>query len=161
MREEKLYLRREGDGGSANSPRRGSTVVMERVADEIARILIVDDRALVLFVMERALEKLDIDCKVLGVPSGRKALEALDARTFDLIITDLKMPDMDGVELTEQIRARGSDAVVVWITAYGCHGLAEEAKRLGVFRCVEKPLEVNMIRRMTLEALESATPESA
>lgn len=154
-REERLYLRRERDGDSTNARRRGKAVDMDRGADEIARILIVDDRALVLFVMERTLEKLDVDCDLVGVRSGREALQILDAQGFDLIITDLKMPDMDGVELTEQIRARGSDAVVVWITAYGCQGLREEAERLDVFRCVEKPLEVNMIRRMAREALQS------
>lgn len=155
MREEKLYLRRKGNGNGANAGRRGRAVVMDRGAGEVERILIVDDRALVLFVMERALEKLDVACDLVGARSGREALQALDAQRFDLIITDLKMPDMDGVELTEQIRARGSNAVVVWITAYGCQGLAEEAERLDVFRCVEKPLEVNMIRRMAREALQS------
>jgi len=127
---------------------------MGRSADEGERILIVDDRDLVLFVMERALEKLDLDCELVGVKSGREALEALEDRAFDLIITDLKMPDMDGVELTEQIRAMGSDAVVVWITAYGCEGFWREAERLDVFRCVEKPLEVKLIRRMAREALD-------
>jgi two-component system response regulator AtoC len=146
-------LRRGGDGTDAR--RRGTAIVMGRGTDKVERILIVDDRALVLFVMERALEKLDIDCELVAVRSGQDALEALEAHGFDLVITDLKMPDMDGVELTEHIRARGSDAVVVWITAYGCHGLEKEAERLNVFRCVEKPLEVNLIRRMAREALHS------
>ena len=122
---------------------------------ETERILIVDDRDLVLFVMERALEKLDLDCELVGVKSGREALEAIGREGFDLIITDLKMPDMDGVELTEQIRATERDAVVVWITAYGCERFRREAERLGVFRCVEKPLEVKLIRRMAREALEA------
>lgn len=126
---------------------------MDRSTDGIARILIVDDRELVLFVMERALEKLDRDCELVGVRSGQEALEAIEEQAFDLIITDLKMPDMDGVELTEQIRAKERDVVVVWITAYGCQGFAEEAERLDVFRCVEKPLEVKLIRRMAREAL--------
>jgi DNA-binding NtrC family response regulator len=60
---------------------------------------------------------------------------------------------MDGVELTERIRAAGSDAVMLWITAYGCAGFVEDAQRLDVFRCVEKPLEVKLIRRMAREAL--------
>jgi CheY-like chemotaxis protein len=128
---------------------------MEREADDAERILIVDDRELVCFVMERALEKLDFRCELLSVRSGREALEAIRGQAFDLIITDLKMPDMDGVELTERIRARGSTAVVVWITAYGCQGLGAEAERLEVFRCVEKPLEVHLIREMAREALES------
>lgn len=129
---------------------------MDGGSEGIERILIVDDRDLVLFVMERALEKLDVDCELVAVKSGREALEAIEDQTFDLIITDLKMPDMDGVELTERIRAAESDAVVVWITAYGCEGFRREAERLGVFRCVEKPLEVKLIRKMAREALARA-----
>ena len=129
---------------------------MDRGSGDAERILIVDDRDLVLFVMERALEKLDVDCELVGVKSGREALKAIEDRAFDLIITDLKMPDMDGIELTEQIRAAESDVVVVWITAYGCEGFRREAERLGVFRCVEKPLEVNLIRKMAREALARA-----
>jgi len=120
------------------------------------RILIVDDQRLVLFVMERALEKLDFDCEVLGVGTGEQALKAVDDQAIDLVITDLKMPDMNGVELTERLRAHGCEAVIVWITAYGCQGLRAEAERLGVFRCVEKPLEVKLIRRLAREALQSA-----
>lgn len=153
-RAEAGYTSRRG-GDSTDARRRGTAIVMGQGTGRVERILIVDDRALVLFVMERALEKLEIDCDLVGARSGQEALEALEAQGFDLIITDLKMPDMDGVELTEQIRARGSDAVVVWITAYGCHGLEKEAERLDVFRCVEKPLEVNLIRRMAREALQS------
>ena len=131
-------------------------IVMDRGSEHTERILIVDDRDLVLFVMERALEKLDVDCELVGVKSGREALEAIEDRAFDLIITDLKMPDMDGVELTERIRAVESDAVIVWITAYGCEGFRADAERLEVFRCVEKPLEVKLIRRMAREALARA-----
>ena len=120
------------------------------------RILIVDDQRLVLFVMERALEKLDFDCEVLGVGTGEQALKTVDDQAIDLVITDVKMPDMNGVELTERLRAHGCEAVIVWITAYGCQGLRAEAERLGVFRCVEKPLEVKLIRRLAREALQSA-----
>lgn len=122
---------------------------------EARRILIVDDRELVRFVMERALEKLNVVCELCVASGGREALEAVEEGGFDLIITDLKMPDIDGVELTEGIRARGFDAAVVWITAYGCTRFDAEARRLGVFRCVEKPLEVKMMREVALEALES------
>jgi hypothetical protein len=51
------------------------------------------------------------------------------------------------------------DAAVMWITAYGCEGFRKDAERLGVFRCVEKPLEVNLIRRMAREALERETAD--
>ena len=124
--------------------------------EETVRILIVDDQPLVRFVMERALEKLAFDCELLAVGDGREALEALNSQAFDLIITDLRMPDVDGVELTERARARGSAAAVVWITAYGCARYRTEAERLNVFRCVEKPLEVHLMRQVAREALDRA-----
>lgn len=117
------------------------------------RILIVDDRELVRFVMERALETLGFGCELFVAKSGGEALDAVEERSFDLVITDLKMPGLSGVELTEEMRAREIDAAVVWITAYGCARFDAEAERLGVFRCVEKPLEVNMMREVARQAL--------
>jgi CheY-like chemotaxis protein len=127
---------------------------MTPTADDVACILIVDDQKLVRFVMERALEKLDVPCELVAVGDGREALAALDGKPFDLIITDLRMEDIGGLELTERIRARGVDAAVVWITAYGCDGFRDDIERLGVFRCVEKPLEVRQIRQLASDALE-------
>jgi CheY-like chemotaxis protein len=127
---------------------------MTPAADSTARILIVDDQKLVRFVMGRALEKLDVPSEVMTVGDGREALAAIDGEPFDLIITDLRMEDIGGVELTERLRGQGVDAAVVWITAYGCDGFQHDAERLDVFRCVEKPLEVRQIRQLASEALE-------
>ncbi len=127
---------------------------MTPVADGRVRILIVDDQKLVRFVMERALEKLDVPCELVAVGDGREALAAVDSQAFDLIITDLRMADIGGVELTERLRAQGVDAAVVWITAYGCDGFRDDIERLDVFRCVEKPLEVRQIRQLASDALE-------
>lgn len=127
---------------------------MTPAADNAVRILIVDDQDLVRFVMQRALEKLDVPCEVMAVGDGREALAAIDGEPFDLIITDLRMEEIGGVELTERIRAQGVDAAVVWITAYGCDGFRDDIARLDVFRCVEKPLEVHQIRQLASEALE-------
>jgi two-component system response regulator AtoC len=120
----------------------------------VVRILIVDDQELVRFVMERALEKLDASCDMVAASGAEEALEALTDQAFDLIMTDLRMPDMDGIELTERIRARGIEAAVVWITAYGCAKYSAEGERLGVHRCVEKPIEVGLIREVARDALE-------
>ena len=63
---------------------------------------------------------------------------------------------MDGVELTEAVRALSPSTVVVWITAYGSQETNAEAQGLGVYRCLDKPLEVAEIRQIALEALEAA-----
>lgn len=124
--------------------------------DESKRVLIVDDQKLVRFVMRRALGKLSIPCELSDVDDGQAALDALEDEDFDLIITDLKMPEVGGVELTEQLRARRNDVVVVWMTGHGCQSLSEEAERLGVFRCLEKPLEIDVIRDVATQALQDS-----
>jgi DNA-binding NtrC family response regulator len=120
------------------------------------RILVVDDDERVLFVMHDILKKLDNGYEVVTAHSGREALDETREQSFDLVITDLKMPDIDGVELTERITALNTDGVVLWITAYGCHKVRDEAKRLGVYDCLEKPLGVAEIRQAVLEVLEGA-----
>jgi two-component system response regulator HydG len=118
-------------------------------------ILIVDDDERVLFVLHRALSGLGDGYEVVTAGGGREALSKARATPFDLLITDLRMADMGGIELTEAIKALNAMTVVVWMTAYGCHRVANEAARLSVYKCLEKPLRVAKIRRVVRGALES------
>ena len=133
------------------SPRGVGKVRMDRCK----HILVVDDDERVLFVLRRALMRLSDGYEIVTAQNGREALDEINARPFDLVITDLRMPGMDGVGLTEKIRALSSDTVVIWITAYGCHKVEAEAARLSVYECLEKPLKVTEIRRVVQEALRS------
>jgi CheY-like chemotaxis protein len=119
------------------------------------RILIVDDDAQVLFVLHDALKKLGGEHEIATARNGREALAKMKETPFDLVITDLRMPGLDGVSLTEEIRTSNPTAVVIWITAYSCKGLETDAARLAVHDCLEKPLEPAEIRRVAQEALES------
>ena len=119
------------------------------------RILIIDDEVNVLFVMHDALAKLDDEVEIVTAQGGHEAMRKAIATPFDLIITDLRMPDLDGVELTRAIRTLNPDTVVIWMTAYGYHEVSDTAARLMVFRCLDKPVEVAEIRRIVREALES------
>ena len=124
-------------------------------------ILVVDDDERVLFVLRRTLMRLGNGHEIVTARSGREALAKISARPLDLVITDLRMPGMDGVELTEKIRALNSDTVVIWITAYGCHQVKAEAARLSVYRCLEKPLKVTEIRQVAQEALRSTSGQAS
>jgi len=128
---------------------------LRRETDACRRILVVDDNERVLFVLRHTLMGLDNRCEIVTARNGREALDEARATSFDLVITDLRMPGMDGVELTERIRALNSDTVVIWITAYGCHKVEAEAARLSVYECLEKPLKVIEIRQIAQEALGS------
>jgi DNA-binding NtrC family response regulator len=121
------------------------------------RILIVDDEAQVLYIMSTALRMLDANLDVVIAHSGRQALKEIGDGPFDLIITDLKMPGVGGLELTEAVRSRAPGTAVVWITAYGCYHVHDDSRRLGVFRCLDKPVSISRIRQVALEALGAET----
>jgi len=118
------------------------------------RILVVDDDECVRFVIWRSLAGQDGGCDVVTAASGREALDRLSEGEFDLIITDLRMPEMDGIQLTEAVRALYTRPAIVWMTAYGCADAVAAAQRLGVGRCLEKPLEIEQIRASVAAALE-------
>ncbi len=117
------------------------------------RILIVDDDPMVLFVFRDTLRELGDAYEIVTTQSGLKAMNEVNARPFDLVITDLNMPDLDGVELAKAIRQTSPDTAVVWITAYGCYSMSSETARLGIHRCYDKPLEVDEILQVAREAL--------
>jgi DNA-binding NtrC family response regulator len=119
------------------------------------RILVVDDDERVLFVLRRALLAFQNECEIVTASDGRQALSKAEEIPFDLVITDLKMPGVDGISLTQAIRDLNSGTVVVWITAYGCAQVSDEVRRLSVYECLEKPLRIDEIRRVVREALEN------
>ena len=119
------------------------------------RILIIDDEVNVLFVMHDALAKLGDEVEIVTAQSGHEAMRKAIEMPFDLVITDLRIPDLDGVELTRAIKTLNPETVVIWMTAYGYHTVSDAAVRLMVYRCLDKPVEVAEIRRIVREALES------
>jgi DNA-binding NtrC family response regulator len=119
------------------------------------RILVVDDEAMVLFIFGDTLQALGEGYEIVTAQSGQEALDLAQKTPFDLVITDLSMPGIGGVQLTEAIKAKSPNTVVIWITAYGCHNVSAEADRLHVFRCRDKPLEVSEILQMAREALNN------
>ncbi len=122
------------------------------------RVLIVDDDKSVLFVLGNALKKVGDHqpVEIVTAQDGQQALERFQQEKFDLVIMDLRLPGIDGVRLTEGIRRSGSDVIVIWITAYDCYKASRDARRLSVYRCLDKPLEIDEIRATVREALEEA-----
>jgi DNA-binding NtrC family response regulator len=117
------------------------------------RILIVDDDPMVLFVFHDTLKDLGDAYEIVTAQSSLKAMNEVNKRPFDLVITDLNMPDLNGVELTEVIKQKSPDTAVVWITAHGCYGRSSDAERLEIHRCYDKPLEVDEILQAVRDAL--------
>ncbi len=117
------------------------------------RILLVDDEEPVLFVLSEGLAMLGEEYEIVTAGGGHEALDKMEEMSFDLVITDIRMPDIDGLQFTEIIKALNPAAVVIWITAYDCYKMRGDADRLGVYRCLDKPLEIEEIRRTVREAL--------
>jgi CheY-like chemotaxis protein len=126
---------------------------LEDHVTQAKRILIVDDDPRVLLVLRVALERMAAGYRIVVARDGLKALERLKKTYFDLVITDVRMPRMDGIELAQEIRALSLDTVVIWITAYGSQNLQARREELGVQRCLDKPLRIVEIRQATQEVL--------
>ena len=102
------------------------------------RIVIVDDSAIDRRLVEFFLKKGIADVSLLSVDSGQKAIEAIASETPDLIITDLQMPGMNGLELVEQIKSRGCNAPVILMTGFGTQQIAVQALKTGAASYVPK-----------------------
>ncbi|MFN2184125.1 MAG: response regulator transcription factor, partial [Anaerolineae bacterium] len=82
------------------------------------KILVVDDDEQILFVWRGALEGRAEQWQVETARDGQEALEKVQSTSFDLIVTDLMMPGMDGCDLTVAVRDLAGNVPVIWITAY-------------------------------------------
>src|SRR5690606_35519104 len=91
----------------------------------VHRILIVDDEEYVVFTLKEGLQKLP-NCEVYTASRGSEALEHFKKQPFDLLITDYKMPGMDGITLATQIRHMYPQTAIVVVTAYGDNLLHEQ-----------------------------------
>ena len=120
--------------------------------DEEGRILIVEDDDHLREVLAFNLE--DAGFEVTAVDDGREGERTYDSEAIDVVITDLRMPELDGMELLVSLRDRDPRAVVVMITAYGNKDRAVEAMRRGAFHYVEKPVDKRTLQAVVDRAVE-------
>ncbi len=104
----------------------------------IAKILIVDDESIVRMSHSRLLR--GGDCKVEAVWNGADALAEMERQAYDLVLLDLRMPEMDGLTTLRAIKSRWPSAEVVIITGYPTVETAKEAIRLGAYDYLAKPV---------------------
>jgi DNA-binding NtrC family response regulator len=116
------------------------------------RVLIVEDDEVFLRPLRRALELGGFEVLVAG--SGEEALDCLKSEDVDLVLTDQRLPGMNGVTLVRQLKAEHPDVAIVVMTAYGTIEAAVEATRLGAEDYLVKPFEsdeILLVLRRTLE----------
>ena len=125
------------------------------------KVLVVEDEELIRRGIVLAVDWASLGCVVVGeAANGEEALEAVERLSPSLIITDLKMPRMDGIEMLRRLRERGNMAYVIILTAYDSFEYAQSALRLGAVDFLLKPFHdgdleqavLNLQRRMSAEA---------
>ena len=116
------------------------------------RILVVDDDEGVRDALKMTLEYEGYEC--LFARSGREGLDLLGSESIDLVLLDVKMPGMDGLEVLRRMRERGDAAPVIVISGHGTIGTAVEATKQGAFTFLEKGFEGDVLKVNIRNALE-------
>ena len=106
------------------------------------KILVVDDEAMVRDIIRKGLSQMG-GFDVEAAQSGFEAIEKIEKDIFDLVLTDLKMPGMDGLELLKNIKGTRPEVMVIMMTAYGSIETAVEAMRIGANDYITKPVDLN------------------
>ncbi|MFO7751908.1 MAG: endopeptidase La [Desulfobacteraceae bacterium] len=147
--------------GILNLEHFGLDKIKERILEHLAvrvmklsdrkRILVVDDEKVTCRNLEHVLQKEDYI--VESVSDGNDALSILGAKTYDLVVTDLKMEGVDGMTILEKVRRDCPSTEVIIITGYATVSNATDAMRKGSYHFLAKPLKLDQVRQTVKKAL--------
>lgn len=118
----------------------------------IAKILVVDDERVAVKNLVHVLKKEGYE--VTGTESGQNALRLLEEHQFDVVLTDLRMEKVDGLQILKKCRELHPDTEVIMITGYATLESAVDAMKKGAFHYVAKPFKLDVVRNVVKEALE-------
>ena len=124
-----------------------------------AKILVVDDEERICRSLDSLLTKAGY--QVQTAADGREALNLFMKDQFDLVVSDIKLPELDGIQLLEEVRKRDSDAVVILMTAYASLDTAVAAINMGAYDYLVKPVEFTQLKLAVKRALEKRELEYA
>jgi DNA-binding NtrC family response regulator len=116
------------------------------------KILIVDDERVALKNLEHVIKKEGYE--VVGTESGPNALRLLEEQRFDVVLTDLRMEKVDGMQILRKCREINPDAEIIMITGYATLESAVEAMKKGAFHYIAKPFKLDLVRTIVKEAVE-------
>jgi len=119
-------------------------------------ILVVDDDAQVADLVVDYLNRMGYDA--VAAYGGNDGLNRFRDGDFQMVITDMKMPDMNGVELLEAVKAIKSDIIVIIITAYSTIDAAVDVIKLGAFDFISKPFDLGALKEIVDRAIEQKKP---
>lgn len=122
----------------------------------IKRVLVVDDEPDICELLEITLQRMGIE--TVSSQRMKRAMALVNEQSFDLCLTDMRMPDGDGLELVEYIQENCPELPVAVITAHGSIDTAVRALQLGAFDFVTKPVDLQLLRRLIETALRLNKP---
>jgi DNA-binding NtrC family response regulator len=125
----------------------------EAEMSERLEVLLLDDEPIVGKRLKPALAK--IGCNVEVFEDPREALERIDQKNFDIVVTDVRMDEIDGIEILEHVRQKSSRTKVIMITGYAMMSLARKAMEKGAFDFIAKPFKPDELRRVIARAADS------
>ena len=120
---------------------------------ESKKLMIVDDEETLTYSLYQSFILARQDYEIVTAASGEEASEKLKRMHFDLVITDISMPGMSGLELLARIKKEYPRTSVVVMTAYGSDDKREEAMNLGAANYIEKPFEIKEIKKLVMDIL--------
>ena len=120
------------------------------------RVLVVDDEDDMRWMLQRNLNKGMSDVEVLAAGSGEEALAILSDKKIHLVITDINMPGMNGLDLLVEVNNRYPDTGVIIMTAYPSNSFERKAMTGGSLRFVEKPFDIKDMREIVGNALKTS-----
>lgn len=123
-----------------------------------SRILVVDDEESIREFLEIMLKKENYE--VTTAEDGARAKEILSKKSFDMVISDLQMPNMTGIELLKHVKDSYPDTVFMMITAFGTTETAVDAMKMGAYDYVTKPFKIDEVRMNIANALKSKNLET-
>jgi DNA-binding response OmpR family regulator len=123
------------------------------MAENLKKVLIVDDEETLTWSMARSLSKDKDNYEVIIANNGREALNFLEKNKIDLVISDIRMPDINGLDLLVRIKKEYPQTKVIIMTAYGSADVQKEANQRGSLYYVEKPFEISDLRRIIIDLI--------
>ena len=118
------------------------------------QVLIVDDEETLTWSLAKSLAHDRETYEVTTVNDGETALSVIDQQPFDVVVLDIRLPGMNGLDVLMNIKERKPSTKVIIMTAYGSIDIREKAKARGSLYYIEKPFEIEQMRNLILKALK-------
>ncbi len=120
-------------------------------------VLIVDDEERYLLSIQSGFTVYKDQLNIITATNGKEAVEILHAEPIDLVVTDLKMPEMDGYELLAYIASHFSSLPTIVMTAFGTEDAENKIKKMGTLKLLEKPIDFDQLANAIFQCLELVT----